>query len=96
MQLLNTVWVRLARRTFAGMLRLSNLCLLLLIPIYGQAQSPAPLPNPDLTLRLAGSVCAVVVLPDGSQVIGGVFEEVDGIPPLNTAKLGSEGTLNLG
>lgn len=40
------------------------------------AQSPAPLPNPNLELWNSGNVAATLRLADGSLIVGGGFESV--------------------
>lgn len=58
------------------------------------AQSPAPLPNPNLQLITNGTVYAVARLADGSIVFGGYFTSVNGTPRSNIAKLQADGTLD--
>ncbi|MDC8015019.1 Ig-like domain repeat protein [Tahibacter soli] len=58
------------------------------------AQSPPPLPNPDLGLVVAGTVSAVARQADGGLVIGGNFTLVDGQPRGNIARIRPDGTLD--
>ncbi|HET6631962.1 MAG TPA: hypothetical protein VFG73_04560 [Rhodanobacteraceae bacterium] len=67
---------------------------LLLAPLAGFAQGPSPLPHPDLDISLGGEVYCEVVLPDGSVVVGGSFEAVNGTPRHNLAKIQPNGELD--
>ncbi len=67
---------------------------LLLVPAVAFAQSPAPLPRPDLDLVTNGNVMALLRLADGSRIVGGQFSSVNGAPRLNLAKLRPDGTLD--
>lgn len=67
----------------------------LLLAFTAFAQSPPPLPDPDLQLRSPGAVYASVVLADGSMIVGGDFDEINGVPRTNLAKLNADGSVNL-
>ncbi|MBZ0222297.1 MAG: delta-60 repeat domain-containing protein [Dokdonella sp.] len=67
----------------------------LLLTFSALAQSPPPLPDPDLQLRSPGTVYASVVLADGSMIVGGAFDEINGVPRANLAKLNADGSVNL-
>lgn len=58
------------------------------------AQSPAPLPLPNLDLTTNGFVEAIVRQPDGAIVIGGYFASIDGVPRANIARILPNGTLD--
>ena len=58
------------------------------------AQVPVPLANPDLSLRISGTVFAVVHLPDGGSVIGGNFTSVNGVPRTHIARLRANNELD--
>lgn len=58
------------------------------------AQDVPPLPSPTVHFGLPGAVTAMLQLPDGSMIIGGEFEDVDGIPRSGLAKLGPNGLLD--
>jgi hypothetical protein len=58
------------------------------------AQTPAPLPTPNLDLAANGSVVCVLRLRDGSVVFGGYFTSVNGAAHRNIAKLKPDGTLD--
>lgn len=58
------------------------------------AQTPPPLGTPRLELSMNGVVFAIAQLPDGSYLIGGNFESIDGQPRSNLAKLRPDGTLD--
>jgi uncharacterized delta-60 repeat protein len=64
----------------------------LLAPAF--AQSPAPLPRPNLDLVTNGNVMALLRLADGSRIVGGQFTSINGTPRLNLAKLRPDGTLD--
>lgn len=66
----------------------------LLVSTVAIAQSPAPLPRPDLDLVTNGTVMALLRLADGSRIVGGRFSSVNGTPRLNLAKLRPDGTLD--
>ena len=73
--------------------------LLLLLPLafacFGSmAQSPAPLSTPNLQLHSAGQVLASTVLSDGSLIIGGTFQSLNGVSRLNLAKFAPNGALD--
>src|SRR5690242_13412036 len=73
---------------------LIGIAALILHAVDGVAQFPAPFPDPNLPLFVAGTVRAVVRLPDGSVVIGGLFTSVNGTPRSNLAKLLPDGALD--
>ncbi|ANB19261.1 delta-60 repeat domain-containing protein [Dokdonella koreensis] len=86
--------LRAARRPTA-IIRFAGVLLAALAgSIPAAAQSPAPLPRPDLHLVVNGSVQALLRLPDGSLVFGGTFTSVNGQPRANLAKLRPDGTLD--
>ncbi|MEO5560511.1 MAG: hypothetical protein ABIO49_11475, partial [Dokdonella sp.] len=58
------------------------------------AQSPAPLPLPNLDLKTNGFVETIVRQPDGAIVIGGDFASIDGVPRANIARILPNGTLD--
>lgn len=58
------------------------------------AQTPRPLPHPDLTFEPFPYVSAIVQLPDGSTIIGGTFTSINGVPRLNLARLKPDGRLD--
>lgn len=58
------------------------------------AQTPLPLPNPDLELLTNGAVLAIVRLEDGSLVFGGTFSSVNGVARKNIAKIRSDATID--
>ena len=60
----------------------------------GRAQSPPPLPNPNVQISTFGPVTAMVRLSDGSVVIGGIFTSLNGTKRSNLAKLRPDGTLD--
>jgi uncharacterized delta-60 repeat protein len=62
--------------------------------LHAPAQTPAPLAIANVPVGLAGSVAAIVRLPDGGMIIGGRFTLVDGIPRNNIARLKPDGMLD--
>lgn len=78
----------------AGRLRGWMATILLLVPAAAFAQSPAPLPRPNLELVTNGNVRALLRLDDGSRIVGGQFSSINGIPRLNLAKLRPDGSLD--
>lgn len=58
------------------------------------AQNVGVLPAPALDLKAAGFVYAVARAADGKLVIGGYFNEVNGQPRANIARLNADGTLD--
>lgn len=76
-------------RTFA-LYWAQRLFLLLALGLAAQvarAQSPPPLPNPNVQLSTFGPVTAMARLSDGSVVIGGIFTSLNGTARSNLAKL---------
>jgi Domain of unknown function (DUF5122) beta-propeller len=70
---------------------------LLLVPITlyaapGLAQQSLA---PPVQLSYGGSVNTVAVMPDGSTLLGGDFNSVNGVPRANLARLRLDGTLDL-
>ncbi len=59
------------------------------------AQSPAPLPNPNLNLLTNGTVYAIARQPDGGVVFGGSFSSFNGVTRANIARLLPNGELDL-
>ena len=72
---------------------IANLLALLAAPVA--AQSPTPLPNPNLELLTNGIVSAIALQPDGGVVFGGYFTGVKGTPRENIARLLPDGTLDM-
>jgi len=58
------------------------------------AQQPEPLAHPNLDLRAAGSIRAMVRDSRGGTIIGGQFESIDGVPRRNLARLRPDGALD--
>ncbi|MEO7326622.1 MAG: Ig-like domain-containing protein [Dokdonella sp.] len=58
------------------------------------AQTPVPLPQPNVPLYLNGFVYAFAKQSDGSLVIGGTFSSVNGVKRSNVARLLPDGTLD--
>lgn len=75
-------------------------CLSILMLIVGLlggaalAQSPPPLPQPNLALNTVGVVNAWVRQPDGGYVLGGVFSSINGEMRSNLARLLPDGSLD--
>jgi hypothetical protein len=59
------------------------------------AHAQVPLPDPDLDLIGNGRVWAMLRQPDGSLIIGGDFQSINGIPRRNLARLLPAGTLDM-
>jgi len=80
---------------------LARLLALLLLAGAAHAQAPAPLAQPNLALFAGGIVYAVLRLPDGGVVIGGLFSSIhDPVSGLdiqrdNLAKFDANGGLDL-
>ena len=60
------------------------------------AAGPPPLAHPNVAFAAAGSVFAVARMADGSTVLGGAFQSVDGQPRYNMARLAPDGSLDPG
>ena len=58
------------------------------------AQTPAPLPTPDLEVVSGASVSAVLALPDGSSVIGGDFSLLQGASRNHLGRIGNDHLLD--
>lgn len=69
-------------------------CLVALLATSCFAQVPVPLASPDLSLRVSGTVFAVVHLQDGSSIIGGNFTSVNGVPRTHIARLRANNELD--
>ncbi|MEO5626769.1 MAG: Ig-like domain-containing protein [Dokdonella sp.] len=96
-------WLRRARRLIAGkmmqtMLRAMFGFLFGIAVIHAGAagaQTPIPLPQPDVPLYLNGFVYAFAKQSDGSLVFGGAFSSVNGVTRSNIARLLPDGTLDI-
>lgn len=60
----------------------------------GMALAQVPLAQPNLELRLDGTVYAMATQPDGGAILGGEFQMVNGVPRNNIARLLPDGTLD--
>lgn len=58
------------------------------------AQAPPPLPAPDLPLLSTGEVRDIGRLPDGSMILAGEFEYVEGLPRRNLARMLNDGSFD--
>lgn len=58
------------------------------------AQQPPPVEIPDLQLRTTGFLTTIEALADGSVVIGGSFDYIDGEPRNNLARIRADGSLD--
>lgn len=76
--------------------QLARGCLLLILGCCGQsvAQTPAPLPAPNLQLGEAGSIFAMIQQPDGKLVVGGDFTRIAGQARANLARFNADGSLD--
>jgi hypothetical protein len=98
MTIVNADGCRARARTkvrFAGAAR--ALLMLVLALVGGRlamAEEPPPLPAPHVDLLTSGVVRAVVRLGDGSLVIGGYFDSINGVPRSNIARLRPDGSLD--
>jgi hypothetical protein len=81
--------------TIAMLRRFVFAAALLLAALSAIAQSPAPLPRPDLDVKISGEVMALARTPGGGVVLGGRFDSVNGVPRANLARLQADGTLDL-
>lgn len=68
------------------------LLVLLTSPVV--AQSPTPLPVPNVPVGVQGTISAMASQPDGGVILGGRFTMIDGIPRRNLARLQPDGTLD--
>ncbi|MEO5626243.1 MAG: hypothetical protein ABIQ70_09585 [Dokdonella sp.] len=59
------------------------------------AKAQTPLPNPNLNLRTNGAVYAMAAQVGGALILAGTFDEVDGTPRNNMARLNPDGSLDL-
>jgi hypothetical protein len=58
------------------------------------AQPPQPLLDPDLQLKIGGDVRVLLRQPDGTLLIGGRFDSINGVPRANLARLRADGSLD--
>lgn len=58
------------------------------------ASAQIPLPNPNLDLVGNGRVAAMLTQADGSLIIGGEFQSINGVPRRNLARLRADRTLD--
>ena len=61
---------------------------------FATAEEPPPLQVPHIDLLTNGAVRALARLGDGSLVIGGYFDSINGVPRSNIAKLRPDGSLD--
>lgn len=69
-------------------------CLLANWCLVAVAQTPAPLPMPNVPLEANGTVYAIVKQAGGAVVFAGDFTEVNGTPHHNLARILPDGTLD--
>jgi hypothetical protein len=81
-------------RMSAEFLRCCAKFLLVLATSPAFAQSPMPLPVPNVPVGLQGTISAIARQPDGGLILGGSFTMIDGIPRRNLARLQPDGTLD--
>jgi len=89
---------RAGARAGQGFAGAATLLLLLVLALVGggiaRAEEPPPLNAPHLDLSTNGDVQALVRLADGSLVVGGYFDSINGVPRRNIAKVRADGTLD--
>jgi hypothetical protein len=67
---------------------------LALVGPFATAEEPPPLSLPHVDLLTSGAVRTMARLGDGSLVIGGYFDSINGVPRSNIAKLRPDGSLD--
>ncbi|SFN20304.1 DUF11 domain-containing protein [Dokdonella immobilis] len=83
------------KRTWIALIVFALMGMIVASPTTGFAQSPPPLPKPDLTgFLMAGNVLATAGQPDGSIILGGNFTSINGEPRRGLARLQPDGTLD--
>ncbi|MET0229520.1 MAG: Ig-like domain repeat protein, partial [Rhodanobacteraceae bacterium] len=89
---------RTRARDNAGVAGAARSWLLVLLALVGAhaavAEEPPPLSLPHIDLLTSGAVRAMVRLGDGSLVIGGYFDSINGVPRSNIAKVRPDGTVD--
>lgn len=83
-------FIDIARWVFLAVVAMA----IVMLPTLADAQLPQPLAQPNINLVSNGTVGAMLVLPDGSVVIGGGFISVNGAARSNIAKRRADGTLD--
>lgn len=81
-------------RMRAEFLRCCAKILLVLATSPAVAQSPMPLPVPNVPVGRQGKISAIARQPDGGLILGGSFTMIDGILRRNLARLQPDGTLD--